>query len=170
MYWTLLIVSAAFVWAVVIYNRLVAARVRVRTAWSDIDVQLKRRHDLIPKLIEAVLAYARYEVATLEDVTRLRGASDAEADPEARARLERGMGERMHRLVAVAEDYPDLKANRQFVGLQRQLSDTEDQIQFARRYYNGAVRNLNVRIDSFPDLFVARLFGFERAKFFQLEP
>jgi LemA protein len=169
MWWTLLVFAVAVVWGVVIYNRLVAHRVRVQTAWSDIDVQLKRRHDLIPKLVEAVQAYARYEAATLEEVLRLRGASDAERDPEARAGLERRLGERVHRLVAVAEAYPELKASRQFVDLQQQLTDTENQIQYARRYYNGAVRNLNVRIDSFPDLVVARMFRFRHAKFFELE-
>jgi LemA protein len=152
------------------YNRLVADRVRVSTAWSDIDVQLKRRHDLVPKLVDAVKAYADYEAATLDEAMRLRNASEKEPDPEARADLEQALERRVRRLVAVAEDYPDLKASRQFLDLQQQLTDTENQIQYARRYYNGAVRNLNVRIDSFPDMLVARPLRFRRAKFFALEP
>jgi LemA protein len=168
--WTLIIVAAVFVWAVVIYNRLVADRVRVSTAWSDIDVQLKRRHDLVPKLVDAVKVYAAYEAATIEELTRLRAASESEPDPEARAGLEQALDRRVHRLVAVAEAYPDLKASGQFLDLQQQLTDTENQIQYARRYYNGAVRNLNVRIDSFPDMLVARPLRFRHAKFFELEP
>ncbi|MFM1891979.1 MAG: hypothetical protein RLZ44_1056 [Pseudomonadota bacterium] len=166
----LILLLAALVWAIVIYNLLVRDRNRVLAAWSDIDVQLKRRHDLIPKLVDATRAYAGYEAATLAELTRLRAASDAQAEPAARAELEHRLGSRLHRLFALAEAYPELKASSQFLQLQRDLSDTEDQIQYARRYYNGAVRNLNVRIESFPDLLVARLFGFRPAAFFELEP
>ena len=170
MAWLGAILAALFVWAVILYNLLVRDRNRVLAAWSDIGVQLKRRHDLIPKLVDAVRAYAHYEAATLEELVRLRTASDAATDPAARGRLEGLLGGRLHGLVALAEAYPDLKANAQFIDLQRQLSGVEDQIQYARRYYNGAVRNLNVRIESFPDLLVAKLFRFRPARFFELEP
>lgn len=157
------------VWAIFIYNRLVRDRNRVFQAWSDIAVQLKRRRDLIPKLVDAVKAYADYERSTIEVITRLRSEAEHLDHPGELAQLERDLGSRLRKLVAVAEAYPDLKASEQFLTLLRQLSEVEDHIQFARRYYNGSVRNLNVRIDSFPDLLVARLFDFTPAEFFELE-
>ena len=157
------------VWALAIYNRLVRLRHQVAAAWSDIGVQLKRRHDLIPKLVEAVRAYARYESRTLDDLTRLRvTAENARAPTELAPSVERLGGELRH-LVAVAEAYPQLKTSEQFLGLQRELSNVEDNIQYARRFYNGAVRELNVRIDSFPDLILARPLGYRPAEFFELE-
>lgn len=164
-----LTLAALLIWAVVLYNLLVRDRNRVLAAWSDIGVQLKRRHDLIPKLVEAVQAYARYEASTLDELTRLRTAAANAGDPGARGPLEGLLGGRLHALLAVAEAYPGLKASEQFLGLQQELSEVEDQIQYARRYYNGAVRELNVRVDSFPDLLLARLFRFRRADFFELE-
>lgn len=169
MEWTMLTVAALLVWAVVLYNLLVRDRNRVLAAWSDIGVQLKRRHDLIPKLVDAVQAYARYEAATLEELTQLRAAAAAAADPAARGPLEGRLGQRLHALLAVVEAYPGLRASDQFLNLQRELSEVEDQIQYARRYYNGAVRELNVRVDSFPDLLLARLFRFRPAAYFELE-
>lgn len=165
----LLVSLPLLVWAIIIYNRLVRDRNRVLAAWSDIDVQLKRRHDLIPKLVDAVQAYSRYEQSTLDDITRLRGLARETTDPDRRAPLESGLGERIHSLLMVAEAYPDLKAGDQYLDLLRQLSDVENHIQYARRYYNGAVRNLNVRVDSFPDLLIARALGFRHAAFFELE-
>lgn len=164
-----LILLVATVWAIVIYNRLVRLRHQVAAAWSDIGVQLKRRHDLIPKLVEAVRAYASYESHTLDDLTRLRTtAENARAPTELLPPAERLSGELRH-LVAVAEAYPALKTSEQYLGLQKELSNVEDNIQFARRFYNGAVRELNVRIDSFPDLILARPFGYRPAEFFELE-
>jgi LemA protein len=155
--------------AITIYNLLIRDKNRVLAAWSDIDVQLKRRHDLLPKLVDAVKTYASYEQSTLEEITRLRSDTEQIETPAERGRLETLITGRVRELIAVAEAYPDLKANRQFVDLQKQLSDVENHIQLARRYYNGAVRNLNIRIDSFPDLLIARLFRFQPAEFFQLD-
>lgn len=156
-------------WAIAIYNMLVRDRNRVRAAWSDISVQLKRRHDLIPKLVDAVKQYAAYEQATLERITELRRRSeDLRAVAEA-AELERAVGGELQRLLALAEAYPELKANQSFLDLQHNLTEVENHIQFARRFYNGAVRRLNTRIDSFPDMLIARGFGFHPAEYFQLE-
>ncbi|MBU0501503.1 MAG: LemA family protein [Gammaproteobacteria bacterium] len=164
-----LLLLGLLTWAIFIYNRLVRDRNRVFQAWSDIAVQLKRRRDLVPKLVDAVRAYADYERSTIEVITRLRGEAEQLDHPEEIAQVERDLGIRLRKLLAVAEAYPDLKASDQFLTLLRQLSEVEDHIQFARRYYNGSVRNLNVRIDSFPDLLVARPFGFVAAEFFELE-
>lgn len=157
------------VWAVVLYNLLIRDKHRVLAAWSDINVQLKRRHDLLPKLVDTVEAYARYERSTLEAITQLRTNAEQVETPAEKGRLEELISARVRELIAVAESYPDLKASKQFVDLMRQLSEVESHIQFARRYYNGAVRNLNIRIDSFPSLVVARLFRFQPKEFFQLE-
>lgn len=157
------------VWAVLIYNRLVRDYNRVLAAWSDIDVQLKRRHDLIPKLIDAVKQYAAYERATVTAVTELRVSSERSLKVGERARLETALGHGLQRLVAVAERYPELKASASFLALQKELSQVENYIQFARRYYNGAVRNLNTRIDSFPDMAIARPFGFDPREYFELD-
>ncbi|HKK16724.1 MAG TPA: LemA family protein [Gammaproteobacteria bacterium] len=163
---TLVIVVAATLWAIVIYNLLVRDKNRVLAAWSDIDVQLKRRHDLIPKLVDAVKHYASYESATIKTVTELRNQSRELASVADISDVERQLGKQLHRLIALAEDYPELKASHSFLDLQQNVSAVEKDIQFARRYYNGAVRNLNVRIDSFPDMLVARLFHYRPAEFF----
>ena len=164
-----LILVALLFWAVFIYNRLVRDRNRVLAAWSDIDVQLKRRHDLIPKLVEAVRQYAAYEQSTLSALTRLRSESRQVSEVDRKGPLEQAIGEGVQRLLAVAEAYPELKANENFLALQREVSEVENQIQYARRYYNGAVRALNIRIDSFPDLILARLFGYRHAAYFVME-
>jgi len=156
-------------WAAVSYNLLVRDRNRVGQAWSDVDVQLTRRHDLVPQLVELVRQYAQYERALLESVATLRTRGAAEPSPGARGALEESLGQGMHRLVALAESYPTLKASENFLDLQSKLSQTEDQIQFARRYYNGAVNNLNTRIETFPDLLVARVFAFRQAEYFEIE-
>ena len=160
--------AVALLWGVFVYNRLVGARNRALAAWSDIDVQLKRRHDLIPKLVDAVRRYAAYEKATLENVTRLRVESERSARVRDVGALESELDHEIKRLVALVESYPDLAANESFVALQRDLSDVENHIQYARRYYNGAVRMLNTRIDSFPDNIVAKLFRFVHADYFEL--
>ncbi len=160
---------ALLTWAVVIYNLLVRDRNRVAAAWSDIDVQLKRRHDLIPKLVESVRAYAGFEQATLARITELRDQGRALQDVAARGPLEGLLGAQLQRLFVLAEAYPDLKASASFIDLQRNVSEVEGHLQSARRYYNGAVRNLNTRIDSFPDLLIARLFGYRYAAYFELD-
>lgn len=164
----LLIISIVLVTVVaVLYNRLVRERNRVDGAWSDIDVQLQRRHDLVPRLVTAVDQYADYERATVEAVTALR-AEAMNTDSVAKiGEAEEGLRAGITRLIALAESYPDLKANENFLQLQQELVETEDYLQFARRYYNGAVRVLNTRIETVPDTFVARLFGFDQREYFQ---
>jgi LemA protein len=172
------IVAVALIWGVMIFNNLVGARNQVAAAWSDIDVQLQRRHDLIPRLVEAVRGYTAYERATLEAVTELRVrsenarnrlAAEGGAAASAIAGLEQQIESDLHRIVALAESYPDLKANENFLALQRELTEIEDHLQYARRFYNGAVRNLNTRIQSFPDALVARPFRFVEAEFFEAD-
>ncbi|MEZ5567596.1 MAG: LemA family protein [Halioglobus sp.] len=152
-----------------IYNRLVADRNQVQAAWSDIDVQLKRRHELVPGLVSMVKAYADYEKGTLTAVTELRRQSRETSRLPAKAALEHTLEDSLHRLVVLAENYPELKADENFRQLQHELTDTEDQIQYARRFYNGAVRAYNTRIQSFPHLLLARPLGFAPADFFQID-
>lgn len=164
----LLVVLAAFAAVVVVlYNRLVRSRNRVSTAWSDIDVQLQRRHDLIPQLVKAVDAYAKYEKATLEAVTELRAEAMRRVDVTARGEAEQALSDGVSRLLALAESYPDLKANANFLRLQTELVETEDYLQFARRYYNGSVRDYNTMTETVPSNVVAGLFGFSPREFFQ---
>jgi LemA protein len=158
-----------FLGGVFIYNALVRDRNRVLAAWSDISVQLKRRHDLLPKLVDAVKQYAAYEQATLSAVIELRTQSEHTSALADKGRLEMALGAGMRQLLAVAEQYPELKANQNFLALQRDITAVEDHLQYARRYYNGAVRNLNTRIDSFPDLLLARLFRYSPQEYFALE-
>lgn len=161
----LLAAAALAIWGVFLYNRLVRDRNRTSAAWSDIDVQLTRRHDLVPKLVEAVKAYARYEQATLTTVTELRSRSEAASRLPDKARLEDELEAGLHKLIALAESYPDLKASENFLELQRDLVEVEDHLQYARRFYNGAVRMFNTRIESFPDLLIARAVGFRQREF-----
>ncbi len=165
----LMTLIAFLVWGVFIYNRLVGDKNRVLSAWSDIDVQLKRRHDLIPKLVDAVRHYAAYESATLTEVTELRTRSRQSDSIAEIGGVESQLAGRVRHLVALAEDYPDLKADDAFLTLQKDLTDVENTIQYARRYYNGAVRMLNTRIDSFPDTLVARMFRFIKADYFEID-
>jgi LemA protein len=156
---------ALLLYGIVLFNRLVARRNHAREAWSGIDVQLKRRHDLLPKLVEVVKAYGRFEQATLQAVTEARAAGAVAARREAENGLTRGF----RQLFALVEAYPDLKANQSYLDLQRQVSETEEQIQFARRYYNGTVRELNILVESFPGNIVARLFRFRTEEYFEIE-
>jgi LemA protein len=166
----LLVVLAGLVLAgILIYNRLVKERNQVRSAWSDIDVQLTRRHDLVPQLVTAVKAYAGYEKATLTAVTELRTRSEAAAHLPEKAGLEDDLEQGLNRLIALAEDYPDLKADQNFRKLQDELTEIEDHLQYARRFYNGAVRMLNTRIETFPNLLIAGPLGFRPAEFFAVE-
>jgi LemA protein len=160
---------ALALWAIVLYNLLVRDRARVAAAWSDVEVQLKRRHDLIPKLVETVRQHAGYERGVLERVVERRASALSAQGPGAKGVTEASLGQNLQRLIAVAEGYPELKASQSFLDLQRALSETEESIQYARRYYNGAVNNLNTRVDSFPDVVIAHTFGFRSAEYFELD-
>ncbi|MEM9184903.1 MAG: LemA family protein [Planctomycetota bacterium] len=155
------------VYVVVNYNRFVAVRAHLRESWSDIDVELKRRYELVPNLVETVKGYAAHERAVLEEVTRLR---DRAAQPHGSAAMqavdESALAIGVEKLLAVAEAYPDLKADTHFLALQRELALTEDRIAAARRFYNGNVRDLNELCQAFPTNLIAGLFGFERADYF----
>jgi LemA protein len=165
----LLVVLAIGAWALSAFNRLVRLRNQVRTAWADVDVQLTRRHDLVPSLVSAVKAYAGHESATLEAVTALRTQAAAVDAPAKLGEVERELGQGLGRLVALREAYPDLKASDNFAALQRDLVDVEETLQYARRFYNGAVRDYNDATQRFPGLLVARGFGFHAAEFFQAD-
>lgn len=155
--------------AVALFNELIAARNQVRAAWSDIDVQLTRRHDLVPQLVAAVAGYASHEKAALALVTELRGRAMAAAKLSDKAQLEGELARQIDRILALREAYPDLKASENFLALQRDLVEIEDHLQYARRYYNGSVRDLNNRIESFPSLIVARLANFRAAEFYRAD-
>nr|WP_321464872.1 LemA family protein [uncultured Desulfobulbus sp.] len=156
-------------WAVAIYNTLVRKQNMVEEAWSGIDVQLKRRTDLIPNLVATVKGYAAHEKATLEEVIELRGrAQDSRSVGEA-AQAQGLLGSALGRLFALAESYPELKADTNFRELHTTLNEIEEQIQMARRYYNGSVRELNIMVDSFPSNLIAGRFGFSKAEFFELD-
>jgi LemA protein len=163
----LVVILAIVAVFVLLYNRLVRARNRVDTAWSDIDVQLQRRHDLIPRLVTAVDQYAKYEKATLEAVTELRAEAMQVVDVDARGAAEEKLSVGVGRLLALSESYPDLKANENFLQLQSELVATEDYLQFARRYYNGSVRDYNTMALTVPSNIVAGMFGFDEREFFQ---
>ena len=164
------VVAAAVVFAVVVFNQLVRSRQMANEAWSGIDVQLKRRSDLVPNLVDTVKGYAAHERTVLEQVTELRSRARAlpEGDVAARAQAEGALSAALGRLFALAENYPDLKASSNFLGLQQQLSDLENELQMARRYYNGAVRNLNVLVQSFPSNLIAGALGFAPRDYFEL--
>jgi LemA protein len=150
-----------------LYNRLVRDRNRVDAAWSDIDVQLQRRHDLVPQLVKAVDQYAGYERATLEAVTNLRAQAMQLRNVDELGDAEEALGAGVRRLLAVAEQYPDLKANENFLNLQTKLAEIENYLQFARRYYNGSVREYNTRTETVPSNIVAGWFRFVPRHFFQ---
>ena len=168
MMWLLLVLAIVAGAAIFIFNRLVRLRHQVRAAWSDIDVQLMRRHDLIPQLVESTKAYASFERETLALTALLRSARE-DNRPAAQEVIEQGINEQLARFMMLHEDYPDLKANTTFLELMKNLSDTEDKLQFARRYYNGCVRVFNTRIEQFPDILIAKPFAFAAADFFELE-
>ena len=168
--WILLGVAVlALVWVIAVYNRFVRLVQRTKEAWADIDVQLKRRYDLIPNLVEAVKGYIKHEAGTLEKVTAARAAAMDAGGVEAKGKAENMLSGALKSLFAVAESYPDLKANTNFLELQRELSDTENKIQAARRFYNGNVRDLNTAIESFPGNILADFFRFEPREFFALD-
>jgi len=163
------LLSALGVWTALAFNRLVGARNLMREGWSGIDVQLRRRRNLIPSLVETVKAYGRHEQDLLQRVTELRAEATPDEPMGETQNRENLLTDHLKRLFALAEAYPDLKANTNYLDLQRMLTDIEDQIQMARRYYNGAVRDYNTRVESFPSNVVAGLFRFRQAEFFQVE-
>ena len=165
--WAAMIGLAVVLPAVWLYNRLVADRNLVRQGFADIDVQLKRRADLVPQLVEAVRAYAAHEKALLTSVAELRSAALAAPKPVERFAHERQLGERLDRLVLLQESYPALKADANFRDLAARLVEVEDHLQYARRFYNGAVKQYVTRIEQFPDIIMARLFRFEPMPFFE---
>jgi LemA protein len=155
-------------WAILTYNGLVSRRAMVAEGWSGIDAQLKRRADLIPNLVETVKGYATHERTTFDELAKLRTGGGSQ-DPAQRAQSEQAIQAAIGKIMAVAEAYPELKASANFQSLQHDLADIEDQIQLARRYYNGAVRNLNVAVQQFPSNVIAGSTGFTPAQFFQLD-
>lgn len=177
-YIILAILAAVVLWAILTYNNFIKLIQRTKEAWADIDVQLKRRYDLIPNLIETVKGYAAHERAALDEVTEARArATQVHVDPTnitpeqiaAMAGAESALTASLGKLLAVAEAYPDLKANQNFAQLQTELSDTENKIQAARRFYNGNVRDLSIGLQSFPSNLIGNAFGFKEEKYFELE-
>jgi LemA protein len=167
--WVILaIVAVILVFVIGMYNGLVQLRVRADSAWSDIDVQLKRRHDLIPNLVETVKGYAAHEKGTFENIAKYRSLAMQATTPADKAVAENQLSGALKSLFAVAESYPELKASEEFTQLQGSLSQTEDGIQNSRRYYNAVVRDLNTRIQSFPSNILAGMFGFQLRQFFEV--
>ena len=154
-------------WAAVTFNRLVRLRNQVKEAWAGIDVQLQRRYELVPNLVATVTGYTHHEASVLERVTRLRTGPELPLDQ--RASEETALSGSLQRLFALAEDYPDLHASKGFAQLHDSLVEIEDHLQYARRYYNGSVRDNNIQVESFPAMLIARLFGFHPAQFFEIE-
>ena len=152
-----------------VYNSLIQQRNQVKEAWSDIEVQLKRRHNLIPNVVSTVKGYATHERETLDSVTQARTSAQNAKTPEEHAKAENMLTSTLKTLFAVSENYPDLKANANFLELQRELSDTEDKIQAARRFYNTTVKDINTKIESVPSNIIANMFGFKKEEFFELE-
>ncbi len=172
------VVAVAAIYAIVTYNGFVKLTQRAKEAWADIDVQLKRRYDLIPNLVETVKGYATHERETFDAVTNARAAAtQVHVDPTnitpeqitAMAGAESALGGALSKLLAVAEAYPDLKANTNFAQLQSELADTENKIQAARRFYNGNVRDLVIKLQSFPSNIIGSMFGFKEMEYFELE-
>jgi LemA protein len=165
----LIVIVGVVVLIGLMYNSLVQLRVRADSAWSDIDVQLKRRHDLIPNLVETVKGYAAHEKGVFENVAKYRSMAMSASTPEQRGEAEGQLTQAVRGLFAVAENYPQLQASQEFTQLQGSLNEVEDSIQNSRRYYNAVVRDLNTRIQSFPTNILANMFGFQQKQFFQVD-
>lgn len=164
------VLGAIILWVAVNYNQLVRIRQQMRESWSDIDTELQRRYDLIPNLVETVKGYAAHEESVFTEVTEARSRARAETgSPGAQSTEEKALVSSMNRLFAVVEGYPDLKASAHFLSLQRELANTEDRIQAARRFFNANVRDLNTRIEVFPSNIIASIFKFRREEFFEVE-
>lgn len=177
-YIILAVLAGVVLWAIFAYNRFVAFVNRTKEAWADIDVQLKRRYDLIPNLMETVKGYAKHESSVFAEITEARAkATQVHIDPSnitpaqivAMSGAEASLGQSLGKLLAIAEAYPDVKANQNFLSLQAELADTENKIQASRRFYNGNVRDLNTAIESFPYNLIAKMFNFMKQEFFELD-
>ncbi len=169
LYIILAVIAVIVFWAIFIYNRLITLRNRSKEAWSDIDVQLKRRYNLIPNLVETVKGYAGHERELFEKVTEARTRAMGAQTMEEHSKSENMLSSTLKSLFAVAENYPQLKAAANFLELQRELRDTEDKIQASRRFYNGNVRDLNIKIERFPEKIIASFFNFKKMDFFEIE-
>ena len=165
----LIVVAIIVLWIILVFNRLVTLRNRTKEAWSDINVQLKRRYNLIPNLVETVKGYASHERQLFENVTKARTLAMQAQTVKEKGEAENMLSGTLKSLFAVVENYPDLKASANFLELQRELRDTEDKIQAARRFYNTNVRDLNIKIESFPANTVANIFRFAKMDFFEIE-
>jgi LemA protein len=163
------IIVAVISFVVAIYNKLIRLRNTVKSSWSDIDVQLKKRYDLVPNLVETVKGYAAHERTVFEKVTTARSMAMKASTPADKAKAENMLTDTIKSLFAVAEAYPELKANANFMQLQTQLKELEDNIEYARRYYNAVVRDYNITIESFPSNIIAGTFSFKQEEFFELE-
>jgi LemA protein len=168
-YIILIVVAILVIWAVFSYNKFVTLINRAKEAWSDIDVQLKRRYDLIPNLVNTVKGYATHESEAFENVTKARASAMGAQNITDKGKTENMLASALKSVFAVAEAYPDLKANQNFLSLQTELSDTENKIQASRRFYNGNVRDLNIAVDSFPSNLVAKIFNFVKMELFTLD-
>ncbi|OGI95783.1 hypothetical protein A2917_00525 [Candidatus Nomurabacteria bacterium RIFCSPLOWO2_01_FULL_42_17] len=169
MIYILIVLGVLILWAIIIYNGFITLRTRAGEAWADIEVQLKRRYDLIPNLVNSVKGYAKHESSAFENVTKARSmAMGAQGPTKEHAEAENMLTGALKSIFAIAEAYPDLKANQNFLALQNELSDTENKIQAARRFYNSNVRDLNIKIESFPSNILAGIFGFTKKEFFDL--
>lgn len=168
LYVVLGVVAIIVIWAIFAYNRFITLINRTKEAWADIDVQLKRRYDLIPNLVNTVKGYAAHEQQTLTKVTEMRAKAMGAGGLEEKGQAENMLTSALKSLFAVSENYPDLKANENFVELQKELSDTENKIQAARRFYNGNVRDLNTALESFPQNTIGNMFKFSKQEFFEL--
>jgi len=169
LYIILFVVLALILWLIGVFNALVKIKNRVKEAWADIDVQLKRRYNLIPNLMETVKGYASHEKGVFEKVTQARAQAMSAQNVEEKAKAENMLSNTLKSLFAVSENYPDLKASQNFLELQRELRDTEDKIQAARRFYNTNVRDLNIKRESFPSSIVAQVFNFKKMDLFELQ-
>lgn len=169
LYIVLGLIFLALVGVVVMYNRLISLENRTDEAWADIDVQLRRRYDLIPNLVDTVKQYMEHEQETFQKVTEARSRAMQAESPQEQGQAEDMLSNALKSLFAVAEDYPDLKASENFKELQRELTDTENKIQAARRFYNGNVRDLNTAVETFPQNIIANAFGFSQREYFELE-
>ena len=165
---TIAVAALILLWFILVYNLFIKDRNLIKEAWSGIDVQLKRRHNLIPGLVETVKAYSSYERNLFNEITEQRTKTERTEKVKDKAAEENNMSGMLKSLFAVVEDYPDLKANVNFLDLQNQLVEVEDQLQYSRRYYNGAVRSYNIRVESFPSNIIAGIFGFRPEEFFEI--
>ncbi len=166
--WILIVIAVVVVWAIFTYNGLITLKNRTDEAWSDIDVQLKRRYDLIPNLVETVKGYAAHESGTFEKVVQARNAAMNAQGVENKAAAENALSQTLKSIFALSEAYPELKANQNFLQLQKDLTDTEDKIQASRRFYNGNVRDFNTKLQVFPTNMIGNMLGFKKYAFFEI--